>query len=654
MNYQEGRIKHLEATLAMTSSGANMTQRAKVPAQTFTPDSTTGMADRPAQVSEREAPLLHGRSFKTQYRGSSHVGALIGRLSELTSFSREAFERFPALMKAREDLSALKYRTEHADFKHTGANDTDLLELLPSQRDCDALVRTYFENFGCLYQVLHPPAFWKEFDGLWSEDAITRPHFVGLVLCLTACARCLRSSQPWLYIANSSVAREQSIAVICAVETWLRRQSQKNVSAEDFQIRFLLLLAKEVAAYKSKRTWTEAGELVRYCMAAGLHRDPDMIWKPTSVLEKELRKRIWAAVTEFELQAAFDKGMPSTAWILQSDCPPPSHIWDHDWPKDPEQMPTVRPLSQFGSAAFLAMAADSITLRTTINAALSNIRQTISFEDVRRYTDEIEHLLKSIPKWAGRDGETSRAMLTLNLRQYLLTIHERQVQQTLSKSERDYSRMVIIETATLIIDTHRSLTAQGCFTLETLRADHQRAALALCSIKAAIDPVVDGALSVLVNEVIARNVPEVLTMLTERVYRYGCDQRQLWMLSALHGYAQAKHDPAKRLEYMQDTVDRVLRTYYKIMACQDETAIKTSRPDRTRRSPPEAMTSVIDSGLQAPVPHAAQIAQQEIPTSDFDIENLIGWTFDDFSFMPDNFANGPAYTAPFFEQMAGT
>jgi hypothetical protein len=126
------------------------------------------------------------------------------------------------------------------------------------------------------------------------------------------------------------------------------------------------------------------------------------------------------------------------------------------------------------------------------------------------------------------------------------------------------------------------------------------------------------------------------------------------MLSALHGYAQAKHDPAKRLEYMQDTVDRVLRTYYKIMACQDETAIKTSRPDRTRRSPPEAMTSVIDSGLQAPVPHAAQIAQQEIPTSDFDIENLIGWTFDDFSFMPDNFANGPAYTAPFFEQMAGT
>jgi hypothetical protein len=648
LNYQEDRIKHLETALAVASASRNLMQPFRTPAQMFTPDSATGVADRAAPVQEREAPLLRGRDFQTQYLGTSHIGASVGSLSGLTEFSREAFNRFPALMKAREDLNSLKSRTEYIDFKYTGANDKDLLELLPPQRECTELVKVYFDNFGALYQVLHPPAFWEEFEGLWLADAVTRPHFIALVLCLTACARCLRPIQPWLYVAKSTVAREQSVAAICAVQTWVRRQSQKHVSAEDFQIRFLLILAKQVAAYKCKRTWVEAGQLLRFCMAAGLHRDPGMLRKSTSALEKELRKRVWASVTELELQAAFDSGMPSASWISHSDCPPPCHISDHDWQDDLDHMPTKRPLSEFNSISFLTLAAESIALRTAINTALNQMRQIITFEEVRTYTDEIDQLLRRIPEWSGRGGATSRAMLILNLRQFLLTLHERHMQQATSKSERNYSQMVAVQTAASMIDTHRSLTVQGYFALEALRTDYQRASLVLCAQRAATDSIIDYGLSTLINDLAARNVPVILLMLTERVYRLGCDQRQLWMLSAVFGYSQSKHDPDERSQYMQNAVDRVLQTYYKIMACQDEASIKAPPPGRTRHHSSEITSEVTKIGSASAVPHGAQDVHQVVSAPDFNFDDLVGWTFDDFPFMSDNLAN-----APFFGDMAG-
>jgi hypothetical protein len=646
MNYRDGRSNHLETALAMANARASTIQPTRSLTQMFTPNSATGVAERAASVQEREVSLLRGRNFKSQYLGTSHIGASVGSIPGLTEFSREAFSRFPALIKAREDLNSLKSRSEHPDFKHTGANDTDLLELLPSQRECSDLVKAYFDNFGALYQVLHPPAFWTEFDGLWLENAITRPHFIALVLCMTACARCVRPSQPWLYIGKSAVPREQSIAAIRAVQTWVQRQSQKQVSAEDFQIRFLLLLAKQVAAYKSKRTWGEAGEFLRFCIAAGLHRDPDMLRKPTSALDKELRKRVWASITEFELQAAFDKGMPSASWISHSDCPPPSHVSDDDWQKDPDQMPPAISLKDFSGISFLTLAAESIALRTAINTALNRIRQNITFEEVRRYTDEVEHFLKRIPDWPGRDGAISSAMLTLNLQQFLLTLHERRMHQCTSNSERDYSQMVAIQTAASIISTHRSLSVQGYFALEVLRTDYQRASLVLCSQKAAANPNIDDGLSTLADELVTRNVPVIISVLTERVYRLGCDQRQLWMLSALFAYAQSKYDPDGRSEYMQNAVDRVLQTYYKIVACQDETAIKAPPSGRTRHY--TSQISVSNNGIAPDISHGVQIGHQDVPAPDFNFDELVGWTFDDFPFMSSSLANDP-----FFGDMTG-
>lgn len=210
-------------------------------------------------------------------------------------------------------MGSLEVRTDYAGSKHGPVTDEALKLLLPPKDESDQLIEIYLENYGNLYNVLHLPSFWNEYQEVWTEGVQkAKPHFAALLLCMMAAGQCLTTTSPWLYRANSSTAREKAISWISSVDDWLVSQSQKHVAAIDFQLRVILLVAKNVTARKFKRTWTECGNVLRFCMAAGLHRTPELIRKPTSILDKELRKRVWASVVELELQASFDRGMIST------------------------------------------------------------------------------------------------------------------------------------------------------------------------------------------------------------------------------------------------------------------------------------------------------------------------------------------------------
>jgi hypothetical protein len=248
----------------------------------------------------------------------------------------------------------------------------------------------------------------------------------------------------------------------------------------DFQIRFLLVFARQVTARKYKRTWTDAGTLLRFCMAAGLHRNPDLIRKPTSALDKELRRRVWAAVTELELQASLDRGMLAATWPVQADCSGPSNIHDEDVQQESAHLPhSLRP-TEFTHASYLSIASESIVLRHGLNMTANNIRQGLTFDDIKHFTEELELHLDNLPQWIGTSAEVPKALLQLNLRQYMLILHDRHLRQTESITERSFCRMVIMDNATRIIDTHRALINKGSHALELMCQDQLRAALSIC------------------------------------------------------------------------------------------------------------------------------------------------------------------------------
>ena len=61
---------------------------------------------------------------------------------------------------------------------------------------------------------------------------------------------------------------------------------------------------------------------------------------------------------------------------------------------------------------------------------------------------------------------------------------------------------------------------------------------------------------------------EAIQMLSDKVARFGREQRQLWIALAAHGFWKAKRNPSQRLSYMQEAVEKITTPYYKIMACQ--------------------------------------------------------------------------------------
>lgn len=143
-------------------------------------------------------------------------------------------------------MGTLENRFDYAGSKYPAVSDDELKSMMPPKVEADQLIELYLDNYGSLYHVIHLPSFWKEYTEMWTEGIESAsPHFVAMALLMMAAAQCLTNTSPWLYRANSSIAREKAIACISAVDSWLLAQSQKHVAAIDFQVRVILLVAKQ-------------------------------------------------------------------------------------------------------------------------------------------------------------------------------------------------------------------------------------------------------------------------------------------------------------------------------------------------------------------------------------------------------------------------
>ncbi|KAK5166063.1 uncharacterized protein LTR77_008324 [Saxophila tyrrhenica] len=637
LEYQDRRIKQLETALIQSTQlpsqpFLHQPKASKFPLTPESPGAIVEQSSGPLNITDRETMLLRGKSFKTQFHGITHPGSLIAYIPELSAFTKETFERIPALLRIRQDMKQLEDRTPYAASLSRQITDADLKAQLTSRAEVDQLVQLYLDNYDNIYHIIHLPSFRREYNDWWTHPQQAKGSFVALIVLMTATAQCLQPTEPWLYTANSSTARERAISAIHLCERWLEGTSQKHVSCVDFQIRFLMNLARLVNAHKFKRTWTDAGTMIRFFMAAGLHRSPDLLRKPTSALDKEMRRRLWAAASEFELQAAFGRGMISAPFPQQSDCPPPSNIHDEDITSESEPLPPPRPSHDFTNSSYMVFAADSFSLRYTLNTVLNNIRQTISFDDAKRYTEEIESHLSSLPNWIGTSSEPPRALLSITLRQYILVLHDRQFRQAKSQYERDFSKLTLLTTASKIISTHKDLVSRGCRALQLLCQDQLRAALSVCHIASTPDPSADALLTNMIATNAATIINDTADNLTDKITRYGREQRQLWIVLAANGFMKAKRDPDSRLLYMQEAVDKIIRPYYKIMACQEETPTTIAGDGVVVR---EERRMEMPNGMNEYLPDHANGQAGETGGGEMGVlgfEDLAQWTFEDWGF----------------------
>jgi hypothetical protein len=403
---------------------------------------------------------------------------------------RESIQHHTALPRVQRDLKTLQLRWKGEKTNIAlRLTDEELLQLVPSRQIVEHYVRLYFDTSETMYRVLHQPNFWKEYQLFWEDQQAASPAFVVILLLIMATVSCISTKEEPKFIGDSAMARERAVLWIEVSERWHRQHSQKNIYLAIWQIRCLLLLAKQINVVKKKKTWTAAGTLVREAMSAGFHRDPSLLGEKVSVFDQEMRRRLWATMTELELQVSIDRGMPSATAGVPSDSATVLNIDDDELVVEPGSPPIPKPASEYTACSFLHISRASFSLRVTLNSLVNDLSSPSRYEEVLNYEEQVTKEIQKLPRRAGpektrNNGElpnlTREALLDIQLRQFLILLHAPFARQADSNSRYSLSRMICLNAAASMIEQYSQLQGSGKFLLLLLRHDYFRAALNIC------------------------------------------------------------------------------------------------------------------------------------------------------------------------------
>lgn len=503
--------------------------------------------------------VLHGRTFRTKFHGGTFPGTLAQSIPGLKDFTTDAFAAFPVLEEVRQAVSGSQQATFLASTPSSRATRTDLLKLLEHQESIDSDIQRYLAHHNHVYHIIHVPAFERDYAQMWLSREAADVRQLILVLLMVAVARYSDPSQP-----GNIGSWQQATAVVDVCEDVLQSSMQKYDTALDFQINFLLLLARQLSGKWYKRTWVNAGNMLRIWMCAGLHRNVSALNSKPTILTKELRARLWVAAADFELQAAFEHGMSGHTWPEQSDIAPPLNISDAALEQDRSPEESL----EYTATTYLSHSAKSLRVRHRLNGLLNSAATTLTMSQVNEFTDELYRLANTLDQKEEPQCVVVNALLSINLLQYVLALHIRQLQHSSSMMEYRASRATIVESASRILRHHHTAIASGSQLIEAMYGDHVRVALSVCYCYLTADTNPDCIITMAIENRAFELMQAIAALMANKVKHVQGSRHHFWLTVAALGLMRAKQRPSQRMLYMDETVKLFVEPYSSLLQDQ--------------------------------------------------------------------------------------
>lgn len=205
----------------------------------------------------------------------------------------------------------------------TRSSKRGLIDLyLPERNLADNLIDKYFERFHPLYPFLHEGSFRDEYEKMWCELPNTP----------------LRCS--WYAVLNAVFAQACEFcdlvpdAKFASTVAPFVDRTRESILSHIYQqanlefVQALLLLCHYLqGTIKLNECWNLVGLMIRTAVSIGLHVDPDQL--PLSVLEKELRKRVWWGCFTIDQTLGWKFGRPRALQVADAQAVPfPSLVDD--------------------------------------------------------------------------------------------------------------------------------------------------------------------------------------------------------------------------------------------------------------------------------------------------------------------------------------
>jgi hypothetical protein len=474
--------------------------------------------------------------------------------------------------------------------------DPTLEALLPSKEESDLLVSVYLDQFEQVYRIVHWTSFHREYATYWDRLTPRPAAFTALLLSMMSISSCLYGNTSGKFVGMVSQSHHVAEKWITACEEWHQRQSQKHRKLIHYQIACMLYLAKRVNTVKKKRFWKGAGALVQDSVSVGLHMELALGQKNLSQYNREMRRRLWSTIVEFDMQASFDHGLPTLLSALHFDVNPPANLDDSDFDEDTIELPMSKPACQYTYTSYQNISRESLPLRLELSRVLTGPQDDMDYEQVIRYTNDITHEIDSLPSWdinadvvkeSKRKPLLAYTLLHIQLRQYIIPLHQPYLKLRKENSKYQYSETIYYNAARDMVLLHDKLTEQGVRTLNFMREDALTLAINLCSVTMLQPRGRQSLLLVSYGELMSQNigstnlimvnsdhtirlVEKCVEMKEDRVTR--CGNNEPWsysILCAALGLLQA-HLGLKTAETAKaHSAERFIKIHYRLLSWQD-------------------------------------------------------------------------------------
>jgi hypothetical protein len=207
-----------------------------------------------------------------------------------------------------QDIKASEDRVRLLGPSHRTLHVPSLRSMLPDRRTVDILLKKYFDTFETTLRIIHIPTFNVAYETYWDVDSAGNSEIDAIILAILACTGCTSTHTTPRYNHIGSTFHSKAVLWIRTLEVWLKRQSNKSRSLATLQVRCLRLLALSTTSLKVKEYYQEVQYHVAIMRSAGMHRDPSIFGTRCTLLEGEMRRRLWATTMEIEIQASVDRG----------------------------------------------------------------------------------------------------------------------------------------------------------------------------------------------------------------------------------------------------------------------------------------------------------------------------------------------------------
>jgi hypothetical protein len=293
---------------------------------------------------------------------------------------------------------------------------------------------------------------------------------------------------------------------------------------------------------------------------------------------------------ELEMQASIDKGKitmncdrdvlnfyqgtPSFLFALQYDCDAPHNLNDVDLYPDMTFRPTPHPDHVFTDTSYLHHSVKSLPLRAKLLCVANSLHTLPSLVEMLQAEQDIQNCFDSVPKWNVPSASMARTLLELQLRQFIIIIHTRQILATnsdnRSSSSYRYGATVVLDVCESFIALHTQLIEACNYALCCMRFDYLRAALLICHITYYASIASDTFVTRIARPIFESTKVGALKLMEERSLRPGRGNHHYWYLSAAISLVSIQYAPEQRSYLEEEAGGRVCNLLYRMLALQDD------------------------------------------------------------------------------------